>query len=558
MDNRYLYGAIAVLFVAVVTLGLLYANAPSKADVKNAVDTAVTQANVASQARETAFQTEVASQIDALKTVYQTEITARNAQIESLQTQLNVATGQVDELTAQEEAATAAAQARENGYVLDKINLGESASFNLDDGKLPFLIDGTISFNDDKYDVQENFSATGNVFLGYSGSPFDDEDFAANPYLVVSDYGAFTYQYLFTDPVTMSNVSNDQPLRIKFLGRDVEIVKVTSSEVTFRSGTSHYLFEGQSFTVDGKTVTLDFVSENGRVSVTVDGETKTLMEFDHETIGGLDVRVEDILVNSRSGSATLVVGEDVLVTQKNDDEYMDNSQFRFEITTDGSGNLTGLSVIYDEVRESLSDDVKPLALGESLTFPGNFLSVKFDKVLYTDYFQYDVSFKTFNHRLKNGTPINVPAVLIKSSSDRGIEVADDNVNEIYVDESNNVYYQDNQGDWLQDTTSNTVLVNNDFKVNVTVNGGGELEFTTAYPETITAATDFVNKQLGGTQRESDPIDVSYNARPFGTRDQDVLLASGVVLLDPDTHSQNDKVSFKLPSDFVEVELFISQ
>ena len=349
----------------------------------------------------------------------------------------------------------------------------------------------------------------------------------------------------------------DEPLNIKFLGQNVEIVKVTANEVTFRSGTSHYLFEGQSFTVDDKTVTLDFVSENGRVSVTVDGETKVLQEFDHEVIGGLDVRVENILVNSRSGSATLVVGQGVLVTQKNDDNYMDDSQFRFEITTDGSGNLTGLSVIYDEVRETLSDDVKPLALGESLTFPNSFLSVKFDKVLYTDYFTYDVSFKTFNHRLKDGTPINVPSVLLRASSDKGIEVASDNVGEIYIDASNNVYYQDNQGDWLQDSTANTQLVNNDFIVTVAV-VGGQLQFATAYSETITADTDFVNKQLGPTQRESEPVDVSYNAAQFGTRDKDVLLASGIVLVNPDTNSGNDRVSFKLPSDRVEAELFISQ
>jgi hypothetical protein len=556
MDNRYLYGLAAVLAVAVVTLGLLYASAPTQKDVTNAVDAAVTKANLVAQARETAFQTRVASQIEALKTAYQTELTARDTQISALTSQLSTATATAAELNAEKEAVTNAALVRDQGYVLDKIYLGDTISFNLDDGKLPFLIDGTISFNEDNYDVQERFSLpTGNVFLGYS--VVDDEDFASKPYIIVSDYGTFKYQYLFSDPVKMSEVTNDEPLNIKFLGQNVEIVKVTANEVTFRSGTSHYLFEGQSFTVDDKTVTLDFVSENGRVSVTVDGETKVLQEFDHEVIGGLDVRVENILVNSRSGSATLVVGQGVLVTQKNDDNYMDDSQFRFEITTDGSGNLTGLSVIYDEVRETLSDDVKPLALGESLTFPNSFLSVKFDKVLYTDYFTYDVSFKTFNHRLKDGTPINVPSVLLRASSDKGIEVASDNVGEIYIDASNNVYYQDNQGDWLQDSTANTQLVNNDFIVTVAV-VGGQLQFATAYSETITADTDFVNKQLGPTQRESEPVDVSYNAAQFGTRDKDVLLASGIVLVNPDTNSGNDRVSFKLPSDRVEAELFISQ
>lgn len=561
MKNKYLYAVIAVLAVVMVAGLIGWATRPSETEVQATVDAALMKQDLAYQAREKAFKSEVASQLDELKMAYDADMAAReaviarqSAELSTLKTELAEATGTLDDVKAAQEAQLAEAKARDEGYVLDEVLLGDTVSFNLDQGKLPFLFDGTISFEDDSYDVQERFSVpTGKVYLAYSA--IDDEDFAEKPYVILTQRESFVYEYKFTDAVLMSDITNDDPLKITFLGKAIEIVDADANEVVIRTGTKYYLLEGQSVDIDGKTVTLAFVGDNGRVGILVNGESQVLTEYDHETVGGLDVRVEDILVNARSGSATLVVGDDVLVTQKDGDYYLDDEQFRFAIST-SNGTLTGLSVIYDERRDSLSDDVKPLALGEEVTFPGEFISLKFDKVLNTDYVSYDVAFEQFDDRLKDETDIvDKPCVVITSTSDKGVSINDFDVQEVYVCVDGKVYYQDRQADWLEDVVANTKLINDDFEMSVNV-VGGELQFANTFGELLTIDTDFANEKLGATQDEAEATDVIYNGNNFGSREKDTLLMSGIVLQDPESNADRDRVLFKLPSDQVEVELFI--
>lgn len=561
MKDKYLYAVIAVLAVLMVASFVGWTLRPSQDEVQQTVDSALAKQEMAYQARETAFKTQIASQIAELAEAHKLVVAEKDAviqrqsaEISAIKTELAKATGTLDDLKAEQEKQLAEAKARDQGYVLDEVTLGETVSFNLDQGKLPFLVDGTISFKDDNYDVQERFSVpNGTAFVAYSA--IDDEDFADKPYLIVTQRPSFVYEYKFSDPVLMSEISDDDPLTIAFLGKTVDIVEASASEVTIRTGTKYYLMEGQTVTIDGKSVTLAFVGDNDRVGIVVDGESAVLTEFDHETVGGLDVRVEDILVNARAGSAALVVGQDVLVTQKDGDYYMDDEEFRFEIEST-AGELTGLKVLYDERRDALDDDVKPLALGDEIAFPGGFVALKFDKVVNTDYVGYDIAFEQFDDRLKNDTDIiDKPCVVITSTSDKGLSVNDFDVREAYVCTDGKIYYQDRQADWLEDVVANLKLINDDFEMSVAVSGG-DLVFTNTYGETITVDTDFANEKLGATEDEAEATDVIYNANNFGNREKDVLLMSGIVLQSPESNADRDRVLFKLPSDLVEVELFI--
>lgn len=476
-------------------------------------------------------------------------VEAANAELEGLKAQL----------AEKEEAIEAEAGAEElypSGELIDNVFLGDVISFSLDDGDVEKLLDTEIEFNEEDYDVHEEFVANnGDLVVLYSA--VDDEEFGANPYVGLLDKGAIEYRFVFDDPIDMTEISDDEPLSFQFLGVATEIVKADADEVSFRSGNSFYLREGENIDFEGKSVTLGFVSENGRVTVCVDDDCDVIDEYDTEVIGGLDVRAEDILVNSREGVARLVLGEDTLLSLDDGEEWMgnDDSPFDFHIVASGDF-LEALVISYEEKRDELDGDYPVLGVGDSLAFPNDYLTLLFSKVLETDYITFDFEFDGFNDELWDETDVDNDECIVVSTNDKDIEILDEEVDEAYVCADGNAYYQDNNGDWYAALVSDVTLVNDDAEYNLAIGGAGLLRIESASDVLIRLDADWANERLGLEEDEAEASDVLLASNGVGNVEYDILTPFGAVLVDVESNADNDEFSLKIPTDRVELELVV--
>ena len=442
--------------------------------------------------------------------------------------------------------------------VIDNLFLGDFVSFTVDDGDLQKLFDGEVRFDEEDYDAHEEIRMLlGTAHIAYSS--IDDEELEERVALSLDNKGSIEYAFVFDDSIEMGLVSDDEPLEITFLGRDFDIVKIDGNSLTFRSGSEFYVREGESIDFDGHEVTLSFVSENDKVSVCVDGKCHSVEEFDTEQINGVDVRAEDILFNNRGGSATLVLGEDTIITQKDGDEYLDDdeSPWDFMIVENG-GFLEELKVSYDETREDPDDSqYPPLYEGDFVFFPSDFASIGIGNILEDEYFKYSVSFDEFHDELYNDTDVdNEECVSIQSSDDEGIEVEGEETDIVYVCSDGKAYYEDSTGDWYETLVTNVELVNDNTRVPLDIGGAGRLRFENPSDLLVRLDTDWGNQRLGLEEDEAEANDVLFGADGVGEREESILTPYGSVLYKPESKSDKDEFELWLPTDRVEVEVFV--
>lgn len=442
-----------------------------------------------------------------------------------------------------------------NGERIDNIYVNDGINFLVDDQDLAKLQDTSIDFNDDTYEIHEEFGTQPGKVV-FASSLTEDDKFGAEPHVVV-ERGGLVYSYVFDETVKVADITNDEPLKLNFLGQNIEIVKLDSGKAVLRSGTEVFLMTGQKTTVAGKEITLNVAGSNDNVYVCVAGECKILKLYKSEKVGGLDVRVEEVLSSEDgNGAATLVVGADTVYEQKNADGWYGNDEFKFEIVLVNSNTeLKELRVVYDEARTKLNKEFKPLGLGEEVCFPNNFVCVKFDKLQNADYTDVEVSFDDLDVELANGTDVSLNCVDVKTSQDDAVQIGTNEDNEFYVCSDGQAYFDDVDGDWYAVALSSVTIENEDSVYTLQWNGG-HLKFVEPTGGQIVLQTDFANEKLGTTEDESESAELQYNSIGLGDRDYSVLTLYGTVLQEPDSNGDNDEVIFSIPADALEGELLV--
>lgn len=442
-----------------------------------------------------------------------------------------------------------------NGERVDNIYVNDGINFLVDDQDLAKLQDTTIDFNDDTYEIHEEFGTQPGKLL-LASSLTEDDEFGADPHVVI-ERGGLVYSYVFDETVEVAEITNDEPLKLTFLGQNIEIVKLESDKAVLRSGTEVFLMTGQKTTIAGKEVTLNVAGSNDNVYVCVAGECKILKPYKSEKVGGLDVRVEEVLSSEGgNGAATLVVGADTVYEQKNADGWYGNDEFKFEIVLVNSNTeLKELRVVYDEARTKLDKEFAPLALGEELCFPNDFVCVKFDELQNADYTTVEVSFDELDVTLANDVDVALNCVVVQTSEEDSVQIGTNEDDEFYVCSDSNAYFDDVDGDWFG-VALNTVTIENEDSVYTLQWNGGNIKFVEPTGGQIVLQTDFVNEKLGATEDESEGAELQYNAISLGDRDYSVLTLYGTVLEDPDSNGDNDEVIFSIPADALEGELLI--
>ena len=549
IKNNWIIAIGAVLAVLALVGAFVAHGAATARDEALAREAEATEALLAAQ---TAIEAN-SDKLDALTI----EIDATQKQLAETQKELATKQNEIEKLKTELETPVIVTPptATADGENVDDINLGDAITFSVDDQDLAQLFDGEITFDDEEYDAHEEFNTDANKLV-LATSLLGDEEFSANPYLTL-ERGALVYSFVFDETIAVADITDDEPLKLTFLGQPMELVDLTSSQATIRTGKEVFLSEGASVVVEGKTLTLNIVGENGNVQLCVNGECAVIEQYETELVGGLDVRVEDVLSSDRGAAATLVVGADTIYEQKNNDEWFDNEEFKFEIVL-GNNNteLQELRVVYDEKRLELDDDFTPVGFGQELCFPNEFVCVKFTELDYADYVKVELSFDDVDVELANGTDVNVNAVLLEADTDNTFVIGTEEVDAFYVGSNGLAYFEDAEGDWFE-VALNTVTIENDEAVYTVELNGGNLEIEEpATGAIITIVTDFVNEQLGADEKDSEASELVYGTTQIGNREFDVLTEYGTVIENPESNGDRDEVVLRLPSDRVEATILV--
>lgn len=371
-------------------------------------------------------------------------------------------------------AVTKVTSNEDSSLALIEAYYGDDIEIVIQDNKLDQLIDSEIEFEGEDYNVHEEIL----LIVSLKTSLYDDR-YGLSPYLIIPEEG-ITYKYVFDDVIPKGEVDRNDPLEIRFLGKDIEIVKITDTSIIIRSGTAKTLVEGQSY----KGVTLDTVYDDS-VKVTYNGESNIVHEGDIEDLGDIQIEATEIANDEDFegiDSAKLRIAEDIELSISNGDDYDDEEVYKWIITANSIG------ITNQNQYEDLEEEYLPLKEGDSIVLPNDYATITFNKVTTSEVTTLDIDVKDEYLRIRG---------------DRDDSFADE-YDEIYVD-ANGIYDE------------NKVLISSD-KVRI-----GESDIY----------LELGSIKIGDLTIELDMSDIKYKGISLVGEDESYLDLLGIIFKDPD-------------------------
>ena len=308
---------------------------------------------------------EVEAQLNDLTTERDSTISSLTKQLEDLTTQL------AEKVVIETEEALE--EVKESlGYVIDNVFLDVPVVKALSDREVN-LFDGEVRFDGTDYDAEEVIELSNMEVL------VNEEDFEGTPYLVIPK-NSISYKFVFENSLNTSKITDDETLVFNLLGEEVEVSSWNGNEITFSQGEEYMLTYKDVKIIDNKTFVLENVLEDS-IYVSVDGVSKKVREGQTRTVNGLEVQVKTVIYSNIGPvlKAVVVLGEEVEKTVVDGDEYAEDSIWDYVITTNSIG-----IVLNDEFNE-LDDELKPLAKSEKLCLPNEYVCVRYDGFVETDF-----------------------------------------------------------------------------------------------------------------------------------------------------------------------------
>ena len=547
----WLISGLIVFIAALVVVSILYSNAnTAKNDLEFEVkelleDVAERDLEIGVLQDDLAYtELEVenlGAEIEVLKTAVDDaleNIRAKDERIAELEKEL-----------AEEEVTEAVFEA---GWLIDDVEFGDLVEKTLDDSELDKFFDGKIEFDDEKYDAHEEFDLR--TILAISGFGYDEE-FYGSPYFILENTGDLAYKYVFDDVIAFADVTDEEPLDITFLGEKFSMVDVDANSVTFKEGREIFLEKGGVEVVDGKDLKLVLVGDN-EIFVSYNDDSASIDEGETKEVGGLEIRAEEVMSDNNNGVATLIVGSDVLKELDDGDEWIEGvEEFIFEIYTNG-GDLEGFGLVYDVKSDEADDEFPPLAVGDEILFPNDYVSILFESLTEVEYAELSFSFDDFD--AKDDLLVDTNMLVVEASEN--ILVTDgEELDEVFLSRTDTnpavweIYYYNEDNDLTKSATGLDIEYE-DTEFSVTLETTGEKDFKFMDFRLDVRPND---EKLGNTQEEAEGRDVKYMDNEYGDLDGDLLSGYGIIAKDLESNSEEDKAKFLIPSEQVFGSLFIS-
>lgn len=277
------------------------------------------------------------------------------------------------EVAATEEAEVEVA---DSSYKLDDLELGASVTEELGEKELS-LIDSKIDWDGDDYDVNEV------VRLTAVEVAINKDEFKKNSYLVLPEESV-SYSLLLDDQLDTSLITEDEPLELVFLGKEISITNWNGDEVTINEAITINLKEGEHYDYHGMDVSIYAIGEDYAYVMVGDKGAK-VDENDLEEVNGIEIKVTDVLYQGYADGLKAVeldLGYEVERDIESGDEYVEDSQWEWRI----SANEIGI-VLAEEYKDLDEDEeYQPLAYETSLMLPEEFVSLSYEVLDNVDYY----------------------------------------------------------------------------------------------------------------------------------------------------------------------------
>jgi len=272
---------------------------------------------------------------------------------------------------------------------------GVSFSQILEDDDIEGMFDSKIRFKGSDYDTRDLLMlGQDDAELRIHTSLTSSEDDYHTDVVLESAKDSIKYYYVFDEPLEFGEVSYDDSLDIKFLGKSFSIVNLDSNKVTLQTADEYYMEVGGSIDVDDKTVTLTNVGAGGKVIIDVDGIKETVDDA-VKTVNGIEVKVDETFYedNKDERSATLLIGDDIVRVVKDGDPFIGEDEDEPDwiwniggfdtdsataINTDGEFSGPFLGIENEFLWNDDSDN--PLVAGDCIDLPYNYLKICFDSL----------------------------------------------------------------------------------------------------------------------------------------------------------------------------------
>ena len=253
-------------------------------------------------------------------------------------------------------------------------SLRDVKSTSITDDDMPNLLaDGTFTDDDnDDFDFTQKIQVA-NITLNM----FEDNDYATDEPTVGIKISSGANVLNYTLDFTENPLFKDLPTTdLSLMGKTYYVLSVASTNLTLTlldSAEDTILVEGETATISGHTVSVDFISSS-EVILNIDGEsTNTLEESETQKLSdGSYVGIKDILYNTKEGTLSSVefsIGKGKLVlTEGEDVELNEDSVDDLSVSINGGGavatTLTSIMIQWD------ADDELFITPDSEITMPG--------------------------------------------------------------------------------------------------------------------------------------------------------------------------------------------
>ena len=312
------------------------------------------------------------------------------------------------------------------GYLEDGLLLGDE--FDWEKYRKLNLFNDEVEFAGDDYDAEEIFTLTGLTLRT------DVDEFEGYDYLTMQNAGAFEYTFKLKSNLNTSLINDGETLVLDLLGKEVEISEWKTNEITFTQGEEYSLSKGESVIVEGKNITLEFVSSDAAY-VSVEGIGKDSEKIDEITeiwkFEGIEIKVKEVLSSGYAGGyeqATLIIGTNIETTVLNEEEYTEDSIWEWVITSDSIG-LT-LREEFTELNDDSNFNV--LAPGKTICLPNDYICVLYGGLDNEVEEEYKLEFDNTKDFVK-----------IEGKGNSKLFVDNEEEDKIYIERTTGIVYTDN-------------------------------------------------------------------------------------------------------------------
>ncbi len=409
------------------------------------------------------------------------------------------------------------------GYLMDELSLNDPFEDTLSDRELD-LFDGKVNFDGKKYDTEETLILKDIKLLA------NENDFEGEVYMVIPKESV-EYKLTFEDDLDTSLISDEETLEFSFLGQEVKISDWTNEVITFFMGTEMIVDEGEIIEFEDYEIVLISVTDEAVYLSVTDSEgeltTKIINSGKTRTVNGLQIKVENVFSSATRSFAELVIGVDIKTEIENDDEYSEDSAWKYVIKSIANGNsINSIGIILDEeftkIDEDGDEEFPAVGPNETFCLPNNYLCMQFNGMSEEDTEKYEFE-------------INGDFVRIKGNFEYGTKDYD----EIYVYTDGLIYEDD---DLDSDIIGEAVEL-------------GDTDLVISASETGILIEDSVSEEelvlidLGLIQIQVDKDDVTWT--DITTENEDYLTNYGILVSNPEDSTEDQEVEITVPENKLE-------